>query len=252
MTKAQIERLKEGINSDTVSKKFFQMLLDTLEDFESDEEADLSDDDRARIMATLLNAEAKKYCKPAMWKDVIGKLSTKHGVSGSPQPVEPAPSAPSSPFGGNSLGRFGERRGSIQEAAPSVEFYTDPDTGSVKARVGSKETDLKTFIKSASEYEDVSLLIKALQSKIASEGYDPNQDFKTFISKYLSKKDETPDVLVRRNPSDPNKVTAQFDDNEIKKAKDNNEFFANALGELDEDIADLRLRKKLIQELLAD
>jgi len=248
MKDKEAKRILEGINSDTVSKKFFQMLLDTLEDFENDEDADLSDHDRAGILATLLNAEAKKYLKGNQWRDVINILQGKHskGVDVTPSMATPSPAER---FGGP--GRFGESK--VVEAAPAVEFFTDPASGEVRAEIGNKVMDLKSFVKRGADDTGVTKLVRALQNKIADKGKDPYEDFKGFIKKYFYQRDDNPDVLVREHPADEDKKTVQFDTDEIKTAKkmdDEMQGYLKALGEINHtDHSDLELLEKLKKAL---
>jgi len=247
--------LEEGINSDTVSKKFFEQLLDTIEALEDEE--GLDDDERCRLMAQLINAEAKKYMKPAQWKKVVAKLHDKHNGGGEQPLTEPAPEgepAPTGTPGGwpspvSRPGRFESKR--VEEVAPAVEFFTDPTTGNVQARMAGKTLDLKSFVQKAGEHEEVANLIRALQNRIEGEGYHPKQDFKPFIKKYLYKKDENPDVIVRSHP-EKDTMTAQFDEDEIEGAMEEDEFFASIMGEANntDDLSDKSLLEKLKQVLI--
>ncbi len=239
-----VGRLREGINSDTVSKKFFAMLTDTLEDFEEDEDENLTEDDRARILAVLLNAEGKKHIKTNLWRKTIEKLYHKGSGTNVSASQEEVPGV--SPFGA-SPGSYG----GFREAAAAVEFYTEPRSGDVRAAIGSKDMDLKTFVKNSSQYEDISMLIQALQAKMKDKGYHPTEDFKKFLKNYFYVKDDTPDVMVKTHPSDKSKRVAAYDEEEMTNAKEDNEFFDQALKTLGQEFSESNASELSNDELLS-
>ena len=100
------------------------------------------------------------------------------------------------------------------ESAPAVEFKSDPASGQVIASVGSKNMNLIDFIKASANHTDVASIIKALQQRMETEGYDPQKDFVKFVDFYLgADSGETKDVVVTGSK-------AIFDEDEIKDAKE--------------------------------
>lgn len=105
------------------------------------------------------------------------------------------------------------------EAASSVEFYKDEDSGEHIAQMGSKKMSLRDFLLSSKENDEKKDLVLALLNKLRSEGKDERQ-IVDYITTYFSEQDTSqPDVLLRRHPDDESKKVVNFDEKEIEKVE---------------------------------
>ena len=96
LTTSRDQKIKETMNGDTVSRKFFTMIEDTVSDFEA-ADGQLSDEERARLVAVFLNGQAKKFLgdSKSIWPLACQKLveicGTKGGGSTHTPQEEPEP-----------------------------------------------------------------------------------------------------------------------------------------------------------------
>lgn len=227
------------ISASTASKKFFDMLEDTVDDFRSSGTVD--DNERAQLIATLLNGQARKYMTDArsIWPLVVSKLNTMvaetpstEPYEGMGEPVQTTPTdleVPTASFG-NSFSspsttkpfwtegenvRTSLKPNKLSEAA-GVEFYTDND-GKIRARVGSSDMSLQDFGKKAQDPRnaDIQTLVKGIIKKADAEDYikDPGD----LINIYSKEKDKVPDIAVRGEGSgikytyDEDELDAEFE-----------------------------------------
>ncbi|MCA1799928.1 MAG: hypothetical protein LC687_00210 [Actinobacteria bacterium] len=221
--------LKEGINSDTVSKKFFAMLTDTLEDFEEDEDENLTEDDRARILAVLLNAEAKKNFKTSLWRNVIEKLYQKgNGGALSKAPEQRDPDREwATGVTRPSYGGFGGK-GGFNEAAPSAEFFTTAKGDNMVQHGQTKPVSLADYRSGVGDNRDIYQVDRALKAKMTQDGYDPDTDYETYVKKYLGARDDKADVFITRDAEGDLK-SARYDQAEIDAAKKDEEYWKGAI-----------------------
>jgi len=94
LTASRDQKIEEAMNGDTVSRKFFTMIEDTVSDFEA-ADGQLSDEERARLVAVFLNGQAKKFLgdSKSIWPLACQKLVEICGSRGggsTPTPQEEA------------------------------------------------------------------------------------------------------------------------------------------------------------------
>lgn len=94
LTASRDRKIEETMNGDTVSRKFFTMIEDTVSDFEA-ADGQLSDEERARLVAVFLNGQAKKFLgdSKSIWPLACQKLVEICGSKGggaTPTPQEEA------------------------------------------------------------------------------------------------------------------------------------------------------------------
>lgn len=228
----------------TVSKKFFDMLEDTVDDFRSGGTT-VDDEERARLIATLLSGQAMKYLSDAktLWPLVTQKLATS---AGSPsdyedvgEPVQTTPvlepdTTPAYGFGAprDSSPFFVEhenaRLSTALQEATGAEFYKDPSTGTLKVQVGSGQAvSGSTF---ADRYkqgdEEARSIVHSLVRKASN---DPDFDSASeLVNAFSKERGGAQDVLSTKSGRDV------YDEEELDSERTSKE-----LSQLQTDVQDL-------------
>lgn len=224
----------QEVNAATASKKFFDMIEDTVDDFQSS--GSIDDTEKARLIATVLNGQAKKYLTDSktLWPLVCEKLVEFNGDYKG-EPVQTTPTdleVPTTPFGASSSAARpfwteGENvrtsfRPKLSEAT-GVEFYTDND-GKIRARVGSSDMTLQDFGNKAKDPRntDIQALVKGMLKKAnAEEDIDGVGDLIGILSQ---EKNPEPDIAVRGEGTSA--ATYSFDTEELDAELDRREASA--------------------------